>query len=241
MRPVLRVALVLCCAAVCCVTPLAHVAAQTNSVPTATNPGDAKEVPTRHNDGGTAQRLAGGAGTASTAAVTMVDPAKSMDGVLAAVEKDIVALAEAMPADKYTFAPKNSDFTSDLKPDYTGVRTFGQEIAHIAAGNYIYIAMATGTKPAMDLATVSKGVDKDTAVASLKASFAAMHAAIATLTVANAFEHQGRGPNDSRIGVFAGGLAHQRDHYGQLVEYARMNGITPPASVGRPPANPAKM
>lgn len=174
-------------------------------------------------------------------APTMVDPAKSMDGVLSAVEKDIVALAEAMPADKYSFAPKNSDFTGGLTPNYAGVRTFGQEIAHIAAGNYLYIGFATGIKPTVDFDVVSKGVDKETALASLKASFAAMHRMVATLTVANAFEHEGRGPNDSRIGVIAGGLAHERDHYGQLVEYARMNGITPPASAGRPPANPAKM
>ncbi len=218
--------------ALCCVAPLVFVHAQTNVLPSATNPGDAKQIPSAS---------ASGSGMPLPAPGTSIDPAKSMDGVLSAIEKDIVALAEAMPTDKYDFAPKNSDFAGTLKPDYTGVRTFGQEIAHIAAGNYIFIAMATSSKPAMDLATVSKGVDKVTALASLKASFAAMHAAISTLTPANAFERAGRGPNDTRISVIAGGLAHQRDHYGQLVEYARMNGITPPASMGRPPANPAKM
>ncbi len=224
MCSVVRVAV----AALCCVAPV--VFAQTNSIPSATNPGDARQIPSP----------GASASAGSSSAATQVDPAKSMDTVLSAVEKDIVALAEAMPADRYDFAPKNSDFVGTLKPDYAGVRTFGQEIAHIAAGNYVYIAMATSTKPTVDPMSVSKGTDKEAALASLKASFAAMHQAVGALTTANAFEHAGRGPNDTRMSVIAGGLAHQRDHYGQLVEYARMNGITPPASAGRPPANPAK-
>lgn len=176
----------------------------------------------------------------TTASATVIDPAKSLDVTLSAIEKDIVSLAEAMPADKYTFAPTNADFAPTLKPDYTGVRTFGQEVAHIAQGNYGYGASASGTKPPVDMQTLGKGVDKDTAVASLKASFAFLHQGIATLTPANAFEHASRGPNDTRVSTFAAGMAHSRDHYGQLIEYLRMNGITPPASQGRPPANPAK-
>ena len=214
-----------------CAAPLAVAAAQTNSIPSATNPGDAKQIP---SPTGSADTM-----PAPTPGV-LIDPSKSMDVVLSGAERDIVALAEAMPAERYDFAPKNSDFAATLKPDYTGVRTFGQEIAHIAAGNYLYVALATGAKPTVDPMAISKGADKATAVASLKASFAAMHQAVATLTPANAFQHAGRGPNDTRLSVLAGGLAHQRDHYGQLVEYARMNGITPPASAGRPPANPAK-
>lgn len=216
--------------ALCCVAPVAL--AQTNSIPTATNPGDARQIPSPNSSGRAMPIPSPGA---------VIDPATSMEGVLSAAEKDIVALAEAMPADKYTFAPKNSDFTGALRPDYNGVRTFGQEVAHIAMGNYLYAAFSMNGKPSVDPMAVNKGADKATAVAALKASFAAMHAAVAALTPANAFEHAGRGPNDTRVSTLAGGLAHQRDHYGQLVEYARMNGITPPASQGKPPANPAKM
>ena len=77
-------------------------------------------------------------------------------------------------------------------------------------------------------------------MAALKASFAAFHQAVGMLTAENAFKKAGRGPSDTMISVLAGGMAHDRDHYGQLVEYARMNGVVPPASVGKPPANPAK-
>ena len=220
--------------AVCCVAPV--MVAQTNSIPSATSPGDAKQIPGAK----VSSKMPASAVGATAATGAMVDPAKSMDAVLSGIEKDVVALAEAMPADKYTFAPKNSDFTGGLTPNYDGVRTFGQEIAHMAAGNYIYLAMASNSKPSVDLKTVSEGVDKETALASLKASFAAFHQAVGMLTPANAFEKAGRGPNDSLISMLAGGMAHERDHYGQLVEYARMNGVVPPASVGRPPANPAK-
>ena len=84
---------------------------------------------------------------------------------------------------------------------------------------------------------IGKGVDKETAVASLKASFAFLHQAVATITAANAFDHAGRGPMDSRASLFAATLAHNRDHYGQLVEYLRMNGMVPPASQGKPAAS----
>ncbi len=228
--------LVLCAVAfaACCAVPV--VVAQTNLIPSATNPGDAKQVP-----GAKASSKVPASAVADTATTgATIDPAKSMDAVLTGIEKDVVALADAMPAEKYTFAPKNSDFAGGLTPKYDGVRTFGQEVAHLAAGNYVYLAMASNSKPAVDLKTVSEGVDKATAMASLKASFAALHQAVATLTPANAFQKAGRGPDDSMISVLAGGMAHERDHYGQLVEYARMNGVVPPASVGKAPANPAK-
>ena len=87
---------------------------------------------------------------------------------------------------------------------------------------------------------ISKATDKEAALANLKSSFAFLHQAVATITKDNAFTHAGRGADDSRISLYAAVLAHNRDHYGQLVEYLRMNGITPPASQGRPPANPAQ-
>ncbi len=174
------------------------------------------------------------------AAAGPVDAAKSLDVQLSFIEKDVVSLAEAMPADKYNFMPQASDFSASLKPEYTGVRTFGQEIAHVAQANYFYATMFSGLKPNTDVQAVGKGTDKEAAVASLKASFAFLHQAVATITAANAFDHAGRGPLDSRASIFAAVLAHNRDHYGQLVEYLRMNGILPPASQGRPLANPPK-
>ncbi len=261
MRFAVRIAV----SAVCCVVPV--MVGQTNSIPSATNPGDAKQIPGAKESSKMPASAVGDAsagqvipipspsstdrasqipspdGTARAVPVPdgVVDPARSMDAFVSATEKDVVALAEAMPADKYTFAPKNSDFTSGLTPNYAGVRTFGQEVAHLAAGNFLYVSMATGVKPDMaKMKSTSEGVDKATAVASLKASFAAYHQAVGGLTPANSFQKAGRGPDDSMISVLSAGLAHARDHYGQLVEYGRMNGVTPPASAGRPAANPKK-
>src|SRR5262249_17109526 len=52
------------------------------------------------------------------------------------LEKQLVDVAEAMPADKYPFAPTNGEFK--------GVRTFGQQLKHAAAANYILAASALG-------------------------------------------------------------------------------------------------
>ncbi len=113
--------------ALCCVAPV--VRAQTDSIPSATNPGDMKEMPGKGMKA-TAKVPAAAVSSAAAAgsSAAMVDPAKSMDAVLTGIEKDVVALAEAMPADKYSFQPKNSDFAGGLTPNYDGVRTFGQEI-----------------------------------------------------------------------------------------------------------------
>lgn len=158
-----------------------------------------------------------------------VDPAKSMDHVVSALEGEIVPLAEAMPADKYNFAPTAADFKT-LKPEYTGVSTFGQMVAHMAAANYSYGSAFSGLKPNVDVKTVTAQTDKEHAVAALKQSFAFLHQAAGSLTAANAFEHVGRNPDDSRISIATQTLAHDNDHYGQLVEYLRMNGMVPPAS-----------
>ena len=80
---------------------------------------------------------------------------------------------------------------------------------------------------------LEKLTKKEDVVAALAGSFAFAHKAIATLTAANAFEVV----NDRRsLGSRRGrrwrqfGIAHANDHYGQMVEYLRMNGIVPPAS-----------
>jgi hypothetical protein len=69
---------------------------------------------------------------------------------------------------------------------------------------------------------------KDAAVAALQASFVFSHKAFGTLTAQNAFESV-KG-TDTRASLAGGLVAHAFDHYGQLVEYLRMNGIVPPAS-----------
>ncbi len=150
------------------------------------------------------------------------------DQQLSSVEKEVVSLAEAMPADKYSFAPTQGEFK--------GVRTFGQQAKHIAATNYGIASSVLGEKPPVDIGKDEKGPEamqsKDDILKFLKDSFTYCHKAEASLTKDNLTEmiDIGEGHKAAR-GYFANiPIWHSFDHYGQMVEYARMNGIIPPAS-----------
>jgi hypothetical protein len=159
---------------------------------------------------------------------TMIEPAKSFDGLLSSFEEEMMPLAKAMPAEKFDFAPSAAIFVAGQGSEYTGVSTFRSMVLHVAAANYSYGAALSGTKPDVDVKGLSSIKDKDKAVAALEASFVFAHKAIGTLTVQNAFESV-RG-TQTRASLAGGLVAHANDHYGQLVEYLRMNGIVPPAS-----------
>jgi hypothetical protein len=159
---------------------------------------------------------------------TMIEPAKSFDGLLSAFEEEMVPLAKAMPAEKFDFAPSAAIFVAGQGTEYTGVSTFRAMVLHVAAANYSYAAALSGTKPDVDVKALANIKDKEKAVEALEGSFAFAHKAIGTLTVQNAFESV-RG-TQTRATVAGGLVAHANDHYGQLVEYLRMNGIVPPAS-----------
>lgn len=162
------------------------------------------------------------------AAGTIIEPAKSFDEMLTGFEGEMMGVAKAMPAEKYNFAPSAAVFASSQKTEYTGVRTFGAMVIHIAQANYFYGGAVGKMKPDIDVKALSDLKDKDKIVAALEQSFVFTHKAIATLTAANAFESV-RG-DATRVSLAGGVVAHGFDHYGQLVEYLRMNGIVPPAS-----------
>jgi hypothetical protein len=159
---------------------------------------------------------------------TMIEPAKSFDGMLSDLEGEFVPLVKAMPAEKFDFAPSAAIFVPGQGTEYTGVSTFRAMVLHVAAANYAYASAASGIKPDVDVKALASIKGKDNAVAVLEASFVFVHKAIGTLTVQTAFESV-RG-TQTRASVAAGLIAHASDHYGQLVEYLRMNGIVPPAS-----------
>jgi uncharacterized damage-inducible protein DinB len=166
---------------------------------------------------------------------TVIEPAKTFDAMLTSFEEEMMPLAKAMPAEKYDFAPSAAIFVPTQKADYLspnnqGVRSFGAMVQHIAAANYLYASRFGGIKPDADAKALADGKlkTKDEIVAALAASFAFAHKAMATLTAQNAFESV-RGMN-TRASLAGGVVAHGFDHYGQLVEYLRMNGIVPPAS-----------
>ncbi len=157
-----------------------------------------------------------------------VAPAKSFDEMLSAFEKEMMGVANAMPAEKYNFAPSAAVFAPSQKTEYAGVRTFGAMLIHIAQANYFYGGRLSGLQTDVNVGGLSELKDKEKILAALEASFVFLHKAMATLTSANAFESV-RG-DTTRASLAGGVVAHGFDHYGQLVEYLRMNGIVPPAS-----------
>jgi hypothetical protein len=151
-----------------------------------------------------------------------------IDAWIANTETHLVPVADAMPEDKYSFAPTNGEFK--------GVRTFAEQIKHLAANNYRMAAKILGEKPAADQES-EQGPDsvrtKAEIVAYLSGSFAALHKAVGTIDASNEVALL---PGKSgvweraRLGLAIDAVAHSFDHYGQLVEYLRMNGIVPPDS-----------
>ena len=167
-----------------------------------------------------------------TAAGTIVTPAATIDSELGVVESEMMGAVKAMPADKFGFAPSQAIFVPSQKTEFATVRTFAQQATHVAQANYFFGNFVSGLKPDTDVRAISKLNSKDDVVAALAASFAFVHKSIATLTAANAFEVV-KTPEPglqtrSTIAMFC--VAHAYDHYGQMVEYLRMNGIVPPSS-----------
>ncbi len=172
-------------------------------------------------------------GTASgPAAGTIAAPGDALDSQLSIIESEMMSAVKAMPADKFDFAPSQAIFVPGQKTEFATVRTFAQQATHVAQANYFFYSVVSGLKPDVDMEGLPKLTKKDDVVAALAGSFAFAHKAIATLTPANAFEVV-KLPEPgmwTRGTLAAFGVAHAFDHYGQMVEYLRMNGIVPPAS-----------
>jgi uncharacterized damage-inducible protein DinB len=151
-----------------------------------------------------------------------------LDRVVSNTEEEFVPAAEAMPEDKFDFAPTNGEFK--------GVRTFAQQIKHVAAVNYEVGAAILEQKPPVDLngeAGPASITSKADIIKFLKDSFAYVHKAVATINDSNLTETV-RSPfgegKVTRLGIATAISWHAYDHYGQMVVYLRMNGIVPPAS-----------
>ena len=158
-------------------------------------------------------------------------PAKAMDDLLNLYEHEAMGVVNAMPAYKYSFAPSAAVFAPPQEEKFNGVRTFIQQVNHVAEANYYFYSSLSGLKPDVDMSKIESITNKDDAVAMLAKSFAFAHKAIATITPENAFLPIK--PVDgmaTRVSLAAFAVAHGYDHYGQMVEYLRMNGIVPPGS-----------
>src|SRR6266576_2160525 len=173
---------------------------------------------------------AGGSASASTPPTI----ASAIDREISLVEKEVVEAAEAMPEDKFDFSPEKLNLSGS---DYKGVRTFGEQLKHIAASNYLIWSPITGEKPP-DNVNDGKGPDNMKAKAEImkyvKDSFAFGHKSVATLNSSNLVQPitSISGRPTTRLFQAPFSAAHCFDHYGQMIEYLRMNGIVPPASRG---------
>lgn len=155
---------------------------------------------------------------------TAIAPSETYGKLLSGMEKEFVDAAEAMPEDKFDFAPAAS------AGDFKGVRSFGAQVKHVAEANWYFFG---GNMSEADMKAKSDALEKlktkAEIVQALKDSLAQAHTYVSGITAENAFvmtEHGTRG------GMASFGLAHMMDHYGQMVVYLRMNGIVPPASRG---------
>jgi uncharacterized damage-inducible protein DinB len=154
--------------------------------------------------------------------------AQVLDHSVTNIEHEFTSAAEAMPEDKFSFAPTEGEFK--------GVRNYGEQIKHVAAVNYIFGAAILGEKVPVDVGEESGPASMKTKaeiLTYLKNSFAYVHKAVLTINESNLVEPIkspfGEG-KITRLSVATSVGAHASDHYGQMVEYLRMNGIVPPAS-----------
>lgn len=156
--------------------------------------------------------------------------ARIYESQLKSTEREVVSLVEAMPADQFGFAPKGGAFD--------GVRTFAQQAKHIAFVIDQVSAAMLGEKNPSEGGADENGpanvTSKEDIVKYVKDAFAYAHKAVVTLTNENLmaetvdpFNPKGMRPRASSADII---FWHTMDHYGQMVVYARMNGLVPPAS-----------
>jgi hypothetical protein len=170
---------------------------------------------------GMAQAAGASAGASAGAAVS---PGDSLNVILTLMEKQIVSAADAMPADKFDFVPA-------VAGDFKGVSSFSAQVKHLTAENYAFFK-GWGVPGEVDPKTITALKSKDEIMKALRDSYTFAHAAVASITAENAFTSLGGPPERkaTRVSSATFCMAHSMDHYGQLVEYLRMNAIIPPAS-----------
>jgi hypothetical protein len=155
-------------------------------------------------------------------------------------EFEFRSAAEAMPEDKYGYRPTTAVKSTEPAPfGPTELRTFGEQVKHVACANFAFAAELDGKKPPADCDKGGPDPAKTRAeiLVYLRNSFAAMNASLNAVSSKNMYEPiEGpyAGPN-TRLGLAGTAIWHVADHYGQIVMYLRLNGIVPPASRANPP------
>ena len=168
--------------------------------------------------------------TKNNASLDAQQEKRALQSLMKIVEREIISTVDAMPADKFGFAPTDGEFK--------GVRTFGQMVKHFSATNHILAAAALGEEPPAD-AGDELGPEnvrtKAEILIYLKGSFVHLEKAVQAIGQTNIPVNASpisplkRG-EVTRLALITETLLHAYDHYGQMVEYLRMNGVVPPAS-----------
>jgi hypothetical protein len=147
---------------------------------------------------------------------------------LALVEHEVVSLAQAMPADLYDFAPmaRNAD----------GPRTFGEQVRHLATMVYMTAALVLKERSPYGPGRHNNGPEELRSKAQilnfLAGALIYARRAVATLNLDNHLDPVPSAFGSMPRAAIAAGIAvHSFNHYGQMVVYARLHGIVPPASV----------
>ncbi|MGA7992579.1 MAG: DinB family protein [Thermoanaerobaculia bacterium] len=151
------------------------------------------------------------------------------------VEKELLGLAEATPADKFSWRPAE------------GVRSISEVYTHLAGANYMLMSFAGVKAPegasASENAMEKTVTEKAAVIAEMKKSFAHLRAAVISIPdsdLGKPVTYFGR--KGTIGGLILLTANHEHEHLGQSIAYARMNGIVPPWSQpkAKPAENPAK-
>jgi len=155
-------------------------------------------------------------------------------------EYEVRAAAEAMPEEKWSYRPAQGQF-KNKKPEsgLVELRTFAEQVKHVACANFAFAAELDGTKPpeACDKGGPSPAHTRAELLVYLRDSFSTLKKSLSAITAKNMYdpiEGPYAGPN-TRLGLAQVCIWHAADHYGQMTLYLRLNGIVPPASRPNPP------
>src|SRR6476646_1062924 len=164
--------------------------------------------------------------SSSASTGTSQDIAGSVAGTLGFEEDSFYSVAEAMPAEKYAFVPTAGNFKD--------ARSLAEQVKHVACAQFAFFKEIEGKAPpdACERGGPDKAKTKAELLEYLKNSFDYGNRVVHTITAQNALDRvEGRygGPN-TRLGIAVVAVSYITDHYGQLVEYLRMNGLVPPAT-----------
>jgi len=163
--------------------------------------------------------------------------AKVFDDQVSTVEREVLGLAQKMPADKSDFAPSSPG-------TFTGVRTYALQVRHIATEIFRIGEALNGEKAPVEIGPSDNGPDtlktKEQIIDYFKTAIAFARKGIATITEKNMNDPVPFGRNATRASAAAFIGLHSYDHYGQMVVYSRMNGVVPgrgPAPAGKGKSN----